>query len=136
MKKPTAVKKAQTPDLAQVLAELQAQLAALTARLDRLEAGAAPAPAREPEARLRPPRLPRLPPRLRRTRSLRRKPDAPGISEEEILAVSAALAATWGCGRGSSPPARLAGLAAQGRVSIQASHRLHNRDDFDVYPCT
>ncbi len=55
-------------------------------------------------------------------------PTAPEISEEELLAVSAALAAFFGV-RMRIRQIRLLGSQAwaqQGRVSIQASHRLNN----------
>ncbi len=124
-KMPTAVEKTQAPDLAQVLAELQAQLAAITERLGRLEAaaGAASAPAAAPApagASAAAGAAPAIPPA--------EKPDAPGITEEEILAVSAALAAYLGV-RLRIRQIRLLGSSAwaqQGRVSIQASHQLHS----------
>jgi methylmalonyl-CoA carboxyltransferase large subunit len=58
------------------------------------------------------------------------QPEAPpaGISEEEILAISAALAACLGV-RIHIRQIRLIGSGAwaqEGRVSIQASHRLHS----------
>ena len=58
------------------------------------------------------------------------QPEAPvaGISEEEILAISAALAACLGV-RVRIRQIRLIGSGAwaqEGRVSIQASHRLHS----------
>jgi methylmalonyl-CoA carboxyltransferase 12S subunit len=113
-KMPTAVEKAQVPDLAQVLAELQAQLASLSQRIERLEAAAAPVPAPAPAPVPAP--------------AAAEKPAAPGITEEEILAVSAALAAYLGV-RLRIRQIRLLGSPAwaqQGRVSIQASHQLHS----------
>jgi methylmalonyl-CoA carboxyltransferase 12S subunit len=121
-RKPSAVPKTRTPqptaDLARVLAELQAQLASLSDRLDRLEARqagpGAPPPAAEPAPVPTPPPAQEI--------------HAPGLSEEEVLAVSAALAAYLGVRarirhiRLLSSPA----WAQQGRVSIQASHRLHS----------
>jgi methylmalonyl-CoA carboxyltransferase large subunit len=110
--KPTATGSPQTSSLSQALAVLQAQLASLAERLDRLEGRAAatlppaPAPAPAPAQKI----------------------DAPGISEEEVLAVSAALAAYLGV-RLRIRQIRLLGSPAwaqQGRVSIQASHRLHS----------
>jgi methylmalonyl-CoA carboxyltransferase large subunit len=121
MKEPIPVPKAQAPDLGQVLAELQAQLVALTERLDRLEARAASAPAAAP-----PPV--RMPEPSAPAPARKEEHAAPSVSEEEILAVSAALAAYLGVRlrirqiRLLSSPA----WAQQGRVSIQASHRLHN----------
>jgi len=120
MKKATPVKKVQAPDLGQVLAELQAQLAAVAERLERLEARAAPAAA-APEAPAAAAPSPRATPAPER-------PAEPSISEEEVLAISGALAAYLGVRlrirqiRLLSSPA----WAQQGRVSIQASHRLHN----------
>ncbi len=117
-KMPTTVEKAPGPDLAQVLAELTAQLASLSQRIERLEAAAAPVPA--PAAAVAPAPAPAA--------AAAAKPDAPGITEEEILAVSAALAAYLGV-RLRIRQIRLLGSPAwaqQGRVSIQASHQLHS----------
>jgi methylmalonyl-CoA carboxyltransferase large subunit len=99
-----------------VLADIQEQLRALTARLDRLEASApaaaAPVPAAErPAAAAEAPVAP---------------PPRETITEEELLAVSAALAAYFGV-RVRIRQIRLISSQAwaqQGRVSVQASHRL------------
>lgn len=115
------MKKPATVDIAEVLEGLRAQVAALSQRLERLEAAnapaaPAPAPAAEKVAAAKPAPAPAA------------APAAPGISEEEILAVSAALAAFFGV-RMRIRSIRLMGSpvwAQQGRVSIQASHRLHN----------
>ena len=55
------------------------------------------------------------------------QPPADAISEEELLAISAALAAYFGV-RVHVRQVRLIGspgVGQEGRVSIQASHRLH-----------
>ena len=111
-------------DIAEVLEELRAQMADLSQRLSKLEAtsAAAPAPAAEKAAAPAPAKPPAEKP------AAAPAPDAPGITEEEILAVSAALAAYFGV-RMRIRSIRLMGSpvwAQQGRVSIQASHRLHN----------
>lgn len=103
-------------DFPKVLADLSAQVAALTERLAKLE-GAAPALAPAPAAKPAP--APQAAPAA---------PPPPEITEEELLAVSAALAAYFGV-RMRIRQIRLLGSQAwaqQGRVSIQASHRLHN----------
>ena len=102
-----------TKALAEILEKVQGQLAALSERLDRMEAGG-PKPAVEavpeiPEAKTPVPDPPHL-----------------EITEEELVAISAALAAYLGVRvrirqiRLVSSPA----WAQQGRVSIQASHNL------------
>ncbi|HYD43134.1 MAG TPA: hypothetical protein VEB43_20040 [Anaeromyxobacter sp.] len=106
-------------DLAAVLEALRAQVAELSDRLSKLEAAgpAAPAPALAP-----------VKPGPADPATAKAAPVAPGITEEEILAVSAALAAYFGV-RMRIRSIRLMGSpvwAQQGRVSIQASHRLHN----------
>jgi methylmalonyl-CoA carboxyltransferase large subunit len=93
------------------VAELQAQIAALTRRLEALERPAKPEPV--PEAVAAAP----APPPVDAT---------PTISEEELLAISAAVAAYLGV-RAHIRQIRLLSSPAwaqQGRVSIQASHRL------------
>jgi methylmalonyl-CoA carboxyltransferase large subunit len=120
-------------DITETLEELRAQMAALARRLERLEAVAAsppnvpkaaeappPAPGPAPEAAAAVPAAP--------APVTKAPPEAPEISEEEILAVSAALAAYLGV-RMRIRSIRLMGSPAwaqQGRVSIQASHRLHS----------
>ena len=84
------------------VSDLEAQIAELTRRLAELEAHA-PAPAAPAPA-----------------------PAAIGITEEEVLAISAAVAAFLGV-RAHIKQIRLVSSnawAQQGRVSIQASHRL------------
>jgi methylmalonyl-CoA carboxyltransferase large subunit len=86
-------------DLEALVAELRDQVSALSARLARIEQPAPPAHKPEPES----------------------------ISEEELAAISAAVAAYLGV-RAHIRQVRLIGSKAwaqEGRVSIQASHRLH-----------
>ncbi len=89
-------------DVAALLEQMKAQVAALTERLGQLEGK--PARAAEPAPAA-----------------------APGISEEELLAIAAALGAFLGV-RVHIKQIRLLSShawAQQGRVSIMASHRLH-----------
>jgi len=115
-------------DPGEVLARIEAALAALAERVERLEgrgAPAAPAPAEaarpeagKPEEAPAAAKAPAPPPAVA----------ADGITEEELLAVSAALAAYLGV-RVRIRQIRLVSSAAwaqQGRVSIQASHHLHS----------
>jgi methylmalonyl-CoA carboxyltransferase large subunit len=93
--------KAMEEDLAAQLEQVQSQLSALQARLQNLEGapGAAGLAAGQAE-----------------------------ITEEEVLAISAALAAYFGV-RVHVKQIRLVSSRAwaqEGRVSIQASHRLHS----------
>jgi methylmalonyl-CoA carboxyltransferase large subunit len=63
----------------------------------------------------------------RRIRAMEAPVVEPGITEEEVLAISAALGAYLGV-RPHIKQIRLvrsAAWAQEGRVSIQASHRLH-----------
>jgi methylmalonyl-CoA carboxyltransferase 12S subunit len=98
-------------DIAQLMLQVQEQISALSDRLARLETRAAAVlPAREAAP------------------APARAPAPPSITEEEILAVTAAVAAFLGV----RPRVRQIRLIAsrawaqQGRVSIQASHRLHS----------
>ena len=87
--------------------DLEAQIAELTRRLAELEAKSAPAP---PAA----------------VRQPAPTPVVEGITEEVVLAISAAVAAYLGV-RAHIRQIRLvsgSAWAQQGRVSIQASHRL------------
>ncbi len=101
--------------LAEVLEGMKAQLAALAERVEQLERAAPKMPAGANPPALRAPK--EHPPQSAR----------PEITEEELIAVSAALAAYLGVRvrirqiRLLSSPA----WAQQGRVSIQASHNLH-----------
>jgi methylmalonyl-CoA carboxyltransferase large subunit len=95
-------------DLAATLDELQAQVAEMTKHIEFLEQQNAAAAAR---------REPSVPPATA-------EPQA--ITEEELLAISAAIGAYLGV-RAHIRQIRLVGTTAwaqQGRVSIQASHRL------------
>jgi methylmalonyl-CoA carboxyltransferase 12S subunit len=106
-----------TKDLAETLEKLQAQLAALSERIERLEAAVSKAPAAKVKTAL-PEAKAAAPP----------EPAKPEITEEELLAISAALGAYLGV-RVHIKQIRLLSSTAwaqEGRVSIQASHRLHN----------
>jgi methylmalonyl-CoA carboxyltransferase large subunit len=105
----------QTTELEALIRDIRAQLAALAERVAHLEAPAAPAVAAAPTeiAKDEPP-------------AAAEAPAAPEIGEEELLAISAALAAYFGV-RVHVRQIRLISSSAwaqQGRVSIQASHRL------------
>jgi methylmalonyl-CoA carboxyltransferase large subunit len=100
--------KANTSELAVLLKEIRNQLAELTGRVARLEGGPQAAP--EPVPAATPPAA------------------APEITEEELIAISAAIAAYMGV-RVRIRQIRLIGShawAQEGRVSIQASHRLYS----------
>jgi len=110
----------QASELEALIGEIRAQLAALAQRVALLEApggqstqvaAAAPGQLAEP-----------APPPAVETPA-----DPRAISEEELLAISGALAAYFGV-RVHVRQIRLISSSAwaqQGRVSIQASHRLH-----------
>jgi methylmalonyl-CoA carboxyltransferase large subunit len=108
-----------TKDLAEILERVQAQLAALAERVERLETGMQPAQkdaAESAPATAEPVQTPPPP-----------EPPKPELMEEELLAISAALAAYLGV-RVRIKQIRLLGShswAQQGRVWIQASHKLH-----------
>jgi methylmalonyl-CoA carboxyltransferase large subunit len=108
----------QTSELEALIRDIRTQLAALAERVTRLETPAAPAVAVAPAA----------------TEVTKEAPPASAeppagpepIGEEELLAISAALAAYFGV-RVHVRQIRLISSSAwaqQGRVSIQASHRL------------
>ena len=107
-------------EVAAILDDIRKQIAALSERLARLEQGqvaaAAPAPAQASDsAPLPAPEAPPPPP-----------PEPDRISEEELIAISAALGAYLGV-RVHIRQVRLISSRAwaqEGRVSIQASHRL------------
>jgi len=114
-------------ELGAALARIEAQLEALARRVGRLEGkgveeeAAAPAPGEAP-----PPLEARAPAPDQAAERAAPVPDA--LTEEEVLAVSAALAAYLGV-RVRIRQIRLLSSAAwaqQGRVSIQASHHLHS----------
>ena len=101
------MEKPENRDIGEVLAQVREQLAALAQRIERLEA-ATTAQARLPARAAAPPE--------------------PTITEEDVLAISAAIAAYVGV-RLRVRQIRLVSSTAwaqEGRVSIQASHRLHN----------
>jgi methylmalonyl-CoA carboxyltransferase 12S subunit len=106
-------------DLADILEQVQAQLAALMERVERLE----PAGATQPAANGSAPAVAaveKTPPPP--------EPGRPVLTDEQLLAVSAALGAYLGV-RVRIKQIRLLSSRAwaqQGRVSIQASHNLHN----------
>lgn len=95
------------------LAEIRAQLQALAERVAKLEQPAAP-------------RIAAAAPPPQQQAAVERAVSEP-IPEEDLLAIAAALAARFGV-RVRVRQIRLissAGWAQEGRVSIQASHRLH-----------
>jgi hypothetical protein len=105
-------------DLEKILADIREQLASLSDRLARVEAGAGPASA---QVRTEAPA-----PEASGSRAKTEEAGRPGIGEEELLAISAALAAYFGVQvhirqiRLISSPA----WSQQGRVWVQASHHL------------
>jgi len=109
--------------LAELLEQVQAQLAALSERVQQLESAGVQEPAgsavsAEPVEQAPPPAVQETPPP---------EPAKPEITEEELLAISAALAAYLGV-RVHIRQIRLLSSRAwsqQGRVSIQASHNVH-----------
>jgi methylmalonyl-CoA carboxyltransferase 12S subunit len=107
-----------TKDLLVILEQVQAQLAKLTDRVAQLESGVVAKT--QPEVEIPAPAVVEEPAAVK-------EPAAPEITEEEILAITAALGAYLGVRirlkqiRLLSSPA----WAQQGRVSIQASHNLH-----------
>jgi methylmalonyl-CoA carboxyltransferase 12S subunit len=105
-------------DLAEVLERVQTQLAALSERVERLEAAALKPGIQEESLAVQAAPAPEPPP----------EPAKPEITEEELIAISAALGAYLGV-RVRIKQIRLLSShawAQQGRVSIQASHYLHN----------
>ncbi len=101
------------PELQTLLENLQSQVAALSARLAQVEKQPAAPTVAPPPPQPAPEPAP--------------QPPAETISEEELLAISAALAAVFGV-RMHIRQIRLISSRAwaqEGRVSIQASHRLH-----------
>jgi methylmalonyl-CoA carboxyltransferase large subunit len=105
-------------ELVSVIEDLRREVASLSARLATLESAKAAAAEPSPTAAPASPNSEPAPP----------NPEpAPGVSEEELLAISGALAGYLGV-RVRIRQIRLIGSQAwaqQGRVSIQASHRLH-----------
>lgn len=97
-------------ELAELIESLKSEVAALSARLAKVEQPAAPPPVAAPAP----------PPPVVETH--------PGITQEELLAISGALAAYLGV-RVHVRQIRLISSRAwaqEGRVTIQASHRLHS----------
>jgi methylmalonyl-CoA carboxyltransferase large subunit len=104
-------------NLAGLLETVQAQLAVLSERVEQLEAGLAQRSALEPVPAV--PSVQATPPS---------EPAKSEITEEELLAISAAIAAYLGV-RVHIRQIRLLSSrswAQQGRVSVQASHNVHN----------
>ena len=104
-----------TSDLEVLIREIRDQLAALTARVARLETPAAAAAAATP-----------VEPAQAAPAAVETPAAAEPIGEEELLALSAAVAAYMGV-RVRVRQIRLISSSAwaqQGRVSIQASHKL------------
>jgi methylmalonyl-CoA carboxyltransferase 12S subunit len=128
-------------EISAVLEELKAQMAALAARIEKLEEGAAvqaaapaPVPAVEaaPEAVVEAPEAIDMPVNGKASPAPAPQAEVPpaeeeGISEEVLIVISAAVAAFLG-ERAHIRQVRLirtGAWAQEGRVSIQASHRLH-----------
>jgi methylmalonyl-CoA carboxyltransferase 12S subunit len=111
-----------TSDLAELLKQIQTQLAELAERVEQLES-AGPGKAAAKSAPVAPPVAAAEPKAVQPAPA----PARPELTEEEMIAISAALAAYLGFRvrirqiRLISSPA----WAQQGRVSIQASHILH-----------
>ena len=106
-----------TKDLAEILEKVQAQMTVLSERLEHLEA----ASRNQSSARATTSGLPG-------TKEPPRQPAKPDITDEEIVAISAAVGAYLG-ERVRIRRIRLLGSRAwaqQGRVSMQASHNVHN----------
>jgi len=105
----------QASELEALIGEIRSQLAALAERVARLEAPAAGAAVRDE------------PPSVAAPKAVESAAGPEPISEEELVAISAALAAYFGV-RVHVRQIRLISSSAwaqQGRVSIQASHRLY-----------
>jgi len=114
-----------TTEPAATLEQLRAQVAELLKRLETLEAGGgagmAPASAPPPAA---PPAAPAAAPAAAAAAPV--EPAAAALTEEEMLAIAAAIGAYLGV-RAHIRQIRLVSTSAwaqQGRVSIQASHSL------------
>jgi len=106
-----------TPDnLAAVIEELRKEMATLSQRVAKMEQPVLEAPVTAPPPAKAPAAAPAP------------EPEAPsGVTEEELLAISAAIGAYIGV-RVHIKQIRLISSRAwalEGRVSIQASHRLH-----------
>jgi methylmalonyl-CoA carboxyltransferase 12S subunit len=104
--------------MAEILEQVQAQLSALSERVQKLERPAETTESASEAVPAPPVAAQETPPP---------EPEKPEITEEELLAVSAALAAYLGV-RVHIRQIRLLSSRAwsqQGRVSIQASHNVH-----------
>jgi methylmalonyl-CoA carboxyltransferase large subunit len=104
-------------NLAELLEKVHAQLAVLSERVEQLEAGTTHQPPVETTAAVPLAQATPLP-----------EPARSEIAEEELLSISAALAAYLGV-RVHIRQVRLLSSrswAQQGRVSVQASHNVHN----------
>ncbi|HWB98659.1 MAG TPA: hypothetical protein VG672_18245 [Bryobacteraceae bacterium] len=110
-------KKATPSEFSSVIEEIRAQLAALSERIANLERDRQGSPAEGTDQTAA----------LEKPAEAVQPPAAEEITEEELLAISAAVAAFLGV-RAHIRQVRLIGSQAwaqEGRVSIQASHRLH-----------
>ena len=115
--------KTKTSDLETLIRDIRDQLAALSERVAHLETPAAPAASTE-VVKAAPPIA--APPIAAAPAAAEAPAGPEAISDEELLAISAALAAYFGV-RVHVRQIRLISSSAwaqQGRVSIQASHRL------------
>jgi methylmalonyl-CoA carboxyltransferase large subunit len=109
-------------ELAATLEQLQAQMAEMSKHIEFLEKGNAGVHGPNGAAAV-PVHLAAAPPVLSEPRT---EPAPAAITEDELLAISAAIGAYLGV-RAHIRQIRLVGTSAwaqQGRVSIQASHRL------------
>lgn len=106
-----------TKDLAEILEKVQAQLTALSERVEHFEAASGNQFSVGASTNALP-----------GTKEPPRPPAKPDITDEEIVAISAAVGAYLG-ERVRIRRIRLLGSRAwaqQGRVSMQASHNVHN----------
>jgi methylmalonyl-CoA carboxyltransferase large subunit len=113
-------------ELTAELAEVQAQVAALMARLERLESAKSAAVKQNGAALVAAPEKAEV--QAAGQPAAVEEPAKTEITQEEVLAISAALAAYLGV-RVHIKQVRLLSThawAQEGRVSIQASHRLHS----------
>ena len=115
--------RSETGEILGILEEIRARLDDLAGRVAKLEGGDGAGV----RAAVRPAALPAAPAEAGAPAAPPEAPPAEAISEEELLAISAAVAAYLG-ERVRVRQIRLLtspAWAQQGRVSIQASHRLH-----------
>jgi methylmalonyl-CoA carboxyltransferase large subunit len=112
--------KTKTSDLAEILKQVQTQLAELSEKVERLESAAGPSKPAEKSAT-------EAPVTAAEPKAAEPAPARPELTDEQMLAISAALAAYLGV-RVRIREIRLISSSAwakQGRVSLQASHILH-----------